>query len=421
VQPGATFIFGGEAQDAMGDGLTLNGTGTSGEGAFRFSPRWKKENFTSATLSLPTDSTIDITDAASIFTFTGDISGPGILTKIGAGKLVLSTGTLAGATVRNGALAINGIDVISDDGDVRLTTGGLLDIADAQNETVGALYLDGELQAPGTYGRTGSGAAHENDTFFTGRLGILTAGSPAPIITAFSLADQSTTSTLFTNAATVDVTLTATAVDGDIVGYKVTETDVEPTEWPAEAPATFVLGAEGSVTLYGWVKDSNGMVTKATTTILFSTATPVVTNVAIVNNGDGTATATWTTDIAAEGSVKFGIVTMLGGTPNEAKENATGTSHSVVLTGIAAGANYKIVLVNNEIASAPIYWPKPWPIDGDANMDCRVNILDLIFIRNKLNQPVGTGDNWKADVNEDAKINILDLIFVRNKLNTSCP
>ena len=53
-------------------------------------------------------------------------------------------------------------------------------------------------------------------------------------------------------------------------------------------------------------------------------------------------------------------------------------------------------------------------------MDCRVNILDLIFIRNKLNQAVTTGDNWKADVNKDARINILDLIFVRNKLNTSC-
>jgi len=54
-------------------------------------------------------------------------------------------------------------------------------------------------------------------------------------------------------------------------------------------------------------------------------------------------------------------------------------------------------------------------------MDCRVNILDLLFIRNKLNQDVGTGDNWKADANEDGRINILDLIFVRNKLNTNCP
>ncbi|HUW32684.1 MAG TPA: dockerin type I domain-containing protein [Planctomycetota bacterium] len=50
-----------------------------------------------------------------------------------------------------------------------------------------------------------------------------------------------------------------------------------------------------------------------------------------------------------------------------------------------------------------------------------MNILDLIFIRNKLNQSVETGDNWKADVNQDTRINILDLIFVRNKLNTQCP
>ena len=112
---------------------------------------------------------------------------------------------------------------------------------------------------------------------------------------------------------------------------------------------------------------------------------------------------------------------MAGATPNTSAENAVGVNHSVVITGIAAGTNYKLVLVNNEKVEPPIYWPSPWPVDGDANMDCSVNILDLIFIRNKLNQAVTTGDNWKADVNEDTRINILDLIFVRNKLNTQCP
>ncbi|HUU82808.1 MAG TPA: dockerin type I repeat-containing protein, partial [Phycisphaerae bacterium] len=106
--------------------------------------------------------------------------------------------------------------------------------------------------------------------------------------------------------------------------------------------------------------------------------------------------------------------------PNTVSENALATEHSATFN-IAAGTNYKLVLVNTEVASPAIYWPSPWPILGDTNGDCRVNILDLIFIRNKLNQPVGTGDNWKADVNEDTKINILDLIFVRNKLNTQCP
>ena len=57
---------------------------------------------------------------------------------------------------------------------------------------------------------------------------------------------------------------------------------------------------------------------------------------------------------------------------------------------------------------------------GDANRDCSVNVLDLIFVRNRLNQPVGTGDNWKADVNGDGKINVLDLIYSRNRLNAKC-
>jgi len=62
-----------------------------------------------------------------------------------------------------------------------------------------------------------------------------------------------------------------------------------------------------------------------------------------------------------------------------------------------------------------------WRIPGDANRDCRVNILDLISVRNKLNQDPNTGDNAAADVNEDGRINILDLIFVRNRLSTICP
>ena len=58
---------------------------------------------------------------------------------------------------------------------------------------------------------------------------------------------------------------------------------------------------------------------------------------------------------------------------------------------------------------------------GDANGDCSVNVLDLIFVRNRLNGDPATGDNWRGDVNEDGRINILDLIYVRNELNSSCP
>jgi len=57
---------------------------------------------------------------------------------------------------------------------------------------------------------------------------------------------------------------------------------------------------------------------------------------------------------------------------------------------------------------------------GDLNLDCRVNILDLIPIRNRLGQSAVSSGNWPADVNEDGWINVLDLIFVRNRLGGSC-
>ncbi|HUW33165.1 MAG TPA: S8 family serine peptidase, partial [Planctomycetota bacterium] len=61
-----------------------------------------------------------------------------------------------------------------------------------------------------------------------------------------------------------------------------------------------------------------------------------------------------------------------------------------------------------------------WPVQGDSNLDCAVNILDLIFIRDRLNQSIETGDNWKANVNSDQNINILDLIYVRAHLGNTC-
>jgi len=55
-------------------------------------------------------------------------------------------------------------------------------------------------------------------------------------------------------------------------------------------------------------------------------------------------------------------------------------------------------------------------IDTDVNMDGVVNILDLLFVRNRLNQDPGSAGNERADVNQDYKINVLDLIAVRNDL-----
>jgi len=72
---------------------------------------------------------------------------------------------------------------------------------------------------------------------------------------------------------------------------------------------------------------------------------------------------------------------------------------------------------NSPQASKSIHWR----LEGDVNGDCKVRVEDLWFVRGKLNQPVGSGDNWQADVNRDGKINVLDLIYVRNRLYTYCP
>ena len=54
------------------------------------------------------------------------------------------------------------------------------------------------------------------------------------------------------------------------------------------------------------------------------------------------------------------------------------------------------------------------PYEGDANQDMSVDIMDLIYVRNRLNLPAEL--HCMANQNEDANINILDLIYVRNRL-----
>ncbi len=60
---------------------------------------------------------------------------------------------------------------------------------------------------------------------------------------------------------------------------------------------------------------------------------------------------------------------------------------------------------------------------GDVNGDAAVNVLDLVAVRNLLNQNATAG-SFRADVNADGGINVLDLVAVRNRLNTAaegCP
>ena len=296
----------------------------------------------------------------------------------------------------------------------------LSQITPSASKGIGGFYARGG-QAPTQYANT----IGSRDFLLIDSISLRAVAVQSPVkLTAFSVTDLTSGSTLLTNDAVVSVSITAEPAEGATIdGYAVTEAPGPPAEGWLPDISTYAIQASpgASITLYAWAKDSAGNVASKSATILYSIAQPVVSNVVITDNANGTATATWTTDIPAEGSVEYGPVSSSSATPAVAAENELLTDHSVTLTDIAADTNYKIVLVNSEKVEPPIYWPDKWPIPGDANMDCRVNILDLIAIRGKLNQSAGTGGNWAADVNKDGRINILDLIFVRGKLNTNCP
>ena len=54
----------------------------------------------------------------------------------------------------------------------------------------------------------------------------------------------------------------------------------------------------------------------------------------------------------------------------------------------------------NEVYQYTIDWQN---LPSDVNQDGVVNILDLIFVRERLNQDINANDNKKADVNQDGK------------------
>jgi len=258
-------------------------------------------------------------------------------------------------------------------------------------------------------------------------------GAPLTSVSSFAVADQTTGSTLYTNSSTVDVNMTVQVSPGAaITGYMITETPDQPavddTGWLTEMPADYTFAAgEGLVTLYAWVKDDGDpvIIHGKPATINYETLTPVVTDVEVVEvtapvdpDTPGTARVTFNSDIAAWGAVKYRPL----GSPDWTlvEGAAPATAHSIDIT-VAFETTYVVVAMANEVEAPQRYYPATWPVEGDANLDCKVNILDLIFVRNRLNQDVATGDNWQADVNVDGKINILDLIYVRNRLNTKCP
>jgi autotransporter-associated beta strand protein len=112
--------------------------------------------------------------ANSVLTLNGTNSFSGS-TLVTGGTLTLSpTGTLGVActniAVSAGTLSVQNSDALSDDATVSLAAGGAakLSLAAGVTEVVSFLFIDGDLQRPGTYGSADSGATFKDSTTFSG-------------------------------------------------------------------------------------------------------------------------------------------------------------------------------------------------------------------------------------------------------------
>jgi Glycosyl hydrolases family 25/Purple acid Phosphatase, N-terminal domain len=96
----------------------------------------------------------------------------------------------------------------------------------------------------------------------------------------------------------------------------------------------------------------NGTLTDLQSTVIGAAVQPTVSNLAVSNITDTSATVTWTTDVAGTTRVNYGVTSGYG---NQSAWNAApATSHSVVLSGLSAGTVYHYQAVStNGSGSSP--------------------------------------------------------------------
>jgi autotransporter-associated beta strand protein len=111
-------------------------------------------------VALALASSLDATVDSGTFTISGAISGPGGLTKSGAGTLsATNTNSYAGDTIVSGGKLSLSNRGLADGADVLLSTGSVLDLKfSGVPDVVDSLFLNGISQPVGTWGATGSGA-----------------------------------------------------------------------------------------------------------------------------------------------------------------------------------------------------------------------------------------------------------------------
>jgi len=135
----------------------------------------------SGKIDLKGNATVSTTFSSTISVVIEDsTSSGGSFTKEGSGTLDLTqVNTYTGDTiVKAGTLQMENA-YLANAAAVRLFTGGKLNLNTGVTDTISALYIDGVLQAAGTWGSTLSGATNKSDTYFAGS-GMLLVPVPEP-------------------------------------------------------------------------------------------------------------------------------------------------------------------------------------------------------------------------------------------------
>ena len=181
---------------------------------------------------------------------------------------------------------------------------------------------------------------------------MLTFDQAATMISEFTASDRTTGSTLFTDEATVKVTLaTEAGRNATVTGYAITESDEPPAPddpaWRAKAPEAYTIkGPKGDVTLYAWAKDDKGEVAGSPMLLLYADGAPAVTNVQLNAETADSAIIVWSTNIETFGRVRYK-------TPDAKEwyatewEAAHSNSHGRQAYGMEAGKTYMMVIENN--------------------------------------------------------------------------
>ncbi|MCX6995610.1 MAG: PKD domain-containing protein, partial [Kiritimatiellaeota bacterium] len=229
-------------------------------------------------------------------TLAGMLSGgtSGALVKLGAGTLTLAAAnTYAGATtVSNGTLELVTVASLGTNTlDISTAGAAQVKLSYAGIATNGGLTFDGVTQAGGTWGGTGSGAAHVDPVHFAAGPGKLFVLSAPPPVASFSAAP---TNGVIPLAVTFTDTSTGAITNrwwdfGDGVTTNITATNVVH---------TYVFAGSATVTLI--VSGPGGAGTNTQTTLIVIALAPPAPPVLLPDNGfsvdvgTGAATLTFT-------------------------------------------------------------------------------------------------------------------------------